>query len=339
MTTWTRLWAAGLLVGTTMLPRAHAQDLVTFRVDVVGGRATDDGKGGIRWLIDVPDPPSACVDIEIAVVLVSETGACVNDPSLCSGLERSLDGYRGCADGGLRCADGIDNDDDGLVDALDPECDGVATWRFSIEADESFVLDSVTTDDTAADIYPIAGPGRRDLCSLNKTDPVEASSNNGRWGAVSTVGLSLFGAVALDPVGEFVVLRLSETLSTSAPPTRVRVLLPNEPRLSGDGDPVNATVWRLDDTTIPTAVSDAKIELVPSSQAPVPFLRGDTDGNGEGTIGDGVRLLTFLVLGGEKLPCDDAADFGDNGILELGDAVAHFGFLFLVLQHPVWEET
>ena len=218
MTTWTRLWAAGLLVGTTMLPRAHAQDLVTFRVDVVGGRATDDGKGGIRWLIDVPDPPSACVDIEIAVVLVSETGACVNDPSLCSGLERSLDGYRGCADGGLRCADGIDNDDDGLVDALDPECDGVATWRFSIEADESFVLDSVTTDDTAADIYPIAGPGRRDLCSLNKTDPVEASSNNGSWGAVSTVGLSLFGAVALDPVGEFVVLRLSGTLSTSAPP-------------------------------------------------------------------------------------------------------------------------
>ena len=63
------------------------------------------------------------------------------------------------------------------------------------------------------------------------------------------------------------------------------------------------------------------------------FHRGDVDGRGPSSapidITDGVSLLNFLFLGGERPPCLDAADADDNGDLDITDGIFVLNFLFL----------
>jgi hypothetical protein len=59
------------------------------------------------------------------------------------------------------------------------------------------------------------------------------------------------------------------------------------------------------------------------------FLRGDVDRNGRVQLTDGVALLNFLFLGGQRPPCLDAADSDDSGRLDLTDALGILNFLFL----------
>jgi hypothetical protein len=56
-----------------------------------------------------------------------------------------------------------------------------------------------------------------------------------------------------------------------------------------------------------------------ASSAEVAFLRGDVDRDGELTLADAVLLARAVALR-EDVPCADAADFTDNGRVELGDA-------------------
>ncbi|MBN1418650.1 MAG: hypothetical protein JXP34_07715 [Planctomycetes bacterium] len=61
------------------------------------------------------------------------------------------------------------------------------------------------------------------------------------------------------------------------------------------------------------------------------FIRGDTDGNGVYTIGDGVQILNLLfddAVTALTSDCDDAGDVDDNGVFTIGDAVMMFNFLF-----------
>jgi hypothetical protein len=72
-----------------------------------------------------------------------------------------------------------------------------------------------------------------------------------------------------------------------------------------------------------------------------PFLRGDADGDGLVNIGDPIRILGHLFLGGEALGCQDAADANDDGRLDIADPVRILGFLFLgrgQLPEPSFEE-
>ncbi len=64
------------------------------------------------------------------------------------------------------------------------------------------------------------------------------------------------------------------------------------------------------------------------------FRRGDTDGNGSGEITDVIATLAYLFLGGEAVPCPDAADADDNGELEITDAIRTLGYLFLGGTEP-----
>jgi hypothetical protein len=57
------------------------------------------------------------------------------------------------------------------------------------------------------------------------------------------------------------------------------------------------------------------------------FIRGDTNRDGSINISDPVVLLRHL-FGGQTLPCQDAADFDDSGILNLTDAVQALAFIF-----------
>jgi hypothetical protein len=59
------------------------------------------------------------------------------------------------------------------------------------------------------------------------------------------------------------------------------------------------------------------------------FQRGDSDRNGTPGIGDAITLLMWMFIpGSSPPPCLDAADFNDDGQLQLPDAVQLLNWLF-----------
>ena len=65
------------------------------------------------------------------------------------------------------------------------------------------------------------------------------------------------------------------------------------------------------------------------------FLRGDTDLDGDIVITDPVRTLGRLFLGTGALPCEDAADANDSGVLDITDPIYTLQFLFLGGPDPL----
>ena len=87
--------------------------------------------------------------------------------------------------------------------------------------------------------------------------------------------------------------------------------------------------WRFHGTERPRADKfPGGARPCPGTEAPR-FHRGDTDGNGELQLTDGVRIFNVLFLGTSVIPCADAADADDNGKLELTDGVRILNVLFL----------
>jgi len=60
------------------------------------------------------------------------------------------------------------------------------------------------------------------------------------------------------------------------------------------------------------------------------FIRGDTDGNGQYIINDGVQILERLFAGREAFSsnCEETGDVDGNGLLIINDAIWLFNFLF-----------
>ncbi|MBN1421603.1 MAG: discoidin domain-containing protein [Planctomycetes bacterium] len=76
-------------------------------------------------------------------------------------------------------------------------------------------------------------------------------------------------------------------------------------------------------------LSLAEVEVY-TAPAGTQFIRGDTDGNGIYTLGDGIQVLERLFADREAYTsdCEDTGDLDDNGILTIGDAVWLFNYLF-----------
>ncbi|MBN1417373.1 MAG: hypothetical protein JXP34_01275 [Planctomycetes bacterium] len=68
----------------------------------------------------------------------------------------------------------------------------------------------------------------------------------------------------------------------------------------------------------------------------VRFIRGDTDGNGTYTLGDGVQILERLFANRQAYTsdCEDTGDLDDNGFLTIGDAIQVFNYLFASGTEP-----
>lgn len=66
-----------------------------------------------------------------------------------------------------------------------------------------------------------------------------------------------------------------------------------------------------------------------------PFLRGDANADLGLDISDAIAMLGFLFLGGDPLPCPDAADANDDGTLDISDPIAVLGLLFLAGDVPL----
>jgi hypothetical protein len=64
------------------------------------------------------------------------------------------------------------------------------------------------------------------------------------------------------------------------------------------------------------------------------FIRADADGNGTTEITDPIKVLGYLFLGEAELPCLDAADVDDSGVLDLTDAVYSLLFQFVSGAQP-----
>jgi len=81
------------------------------------------------------------------------------------------------------------------------------------------------------------------------------------------------------------------------------------------------------DTTIYIATI-TRFEMGPSL---ITFIRGDSDGDGVFTLGDGIQILERIFVGRPAFGsnCDKAGDLDDNGAFTIGDAVMLFNYLFV----------
>jgi len=86
---------------------------------------------------------------------------------------------------------------------------------------------------------------------------------------------------------------------------------------------------------VPTVLVQGLVEIVPETTngsvlvLDPEFLRGDVNGDGQRSLIDGITFLYRFALILPEGPCHDADDFDDNGSLDLSDAIAIFGYLFI----------
>lgn len=74
---------------------------------------------------------------------------------------------------------------------------------------------------------------------------------------------------------------------------------------------------------------DLLVKVLLGEPAAPAFRRGDTNGDGRLDLSDAVAALGFLFLGSpQKLPCDSAADADDSGKLAITDAIYLLSYLF-----------
>jgi hypothetical protein len=64
------------------------------------------------------------------------------------------------------------------------------------------------------------------------------------------------------------------------------------------------------------------------------FLRGDANGDGTVDVSDAVATFGYLFLGDQEPPCQDAADANDDAALEISDGVRTLLFLFGGAEPP-----
>ncbi|MEM7166906.1 MAG: dockerin type I repeat-containing protein [Planctomycetota bacterium] len=105
------------------------------------------------------------------------------------------------------------------------------------------------------------------------------------------------------PINEVVQLSFCDSLGPSSFVTEV---------IAGGVSHTPATVGTLVFYTGPTTL---------------PFLRGDSNGNGNVDIADAVSLLSHLFNGG-VVHCDAASDSNADGSLDIGDAITLLNYLY-----------
>jgi hypothetical protein len=79
---------------------------------------------------------------------------------------------------------------------------------------------------------------------------------------------------------------------------------------------------------------DGKIDLADEDCATAPdciplFVRGDANLDFRLNIADPIFILSFLFAGGPARDCKDAMDLDDDGEVDVSDAIALLGYLFL----------
>ena len=83
----------------------------------------------------------------------------------------------------------------------------------------------------------------------------------------------------------------------------------------------------LDSCDLANGVADLDGNGVIDECDPLPFRRGDANGDGAFNVADAISTIDYLFLGGE-LPCADSGDANDDGQINIADPVNLLGVLF-----------
>ena len=79
--------------------------------------------------------------------------------------------------------------------------------------------------------------------------------------------------------------------------------------------------------------SDIHGDLIPDSCQGSPFVRGDSNRDGQMDVSDAVQILAFLFQGGAN-NCQPALDFNGDEILDLSDVLGSLNFVFTGTAPP-----
>ena len=155
---------------------------------------------------------------------------------------------------------------------------------------------------------------------------IETVDNETGEGFVCAVVLSLVQPVTLPPEGFFSLARASyRALVLPEDSAGVSTTVEYRDGLRGSAQPVrNRLTWN--GRSVTPCVVPFSIRL--TSLPPGIFLRGDFDGGGSVDISDAVAVIGYLFLAGRPPGCFDAADANDDGRLDIADPIFGLDFLF-----------
>ena len=329
--------AFGMVAAWTLFmfagPMLSAQDpSVQLRVDVEDAGAGSLRDGTVPWTLTLSSLEDT-QEVKANVVLSQRLEHCESDPKACDGSEN----VRLSSAAPIRhgCIDGADNNGNGLIDAEDPDCQGITAWTVAVATDDCFSIVSATTEKTVGDPEDQPLGLRDEVASFEKTELANPIRNAGQEGAVSSVVLSFVDALVLPQNAEHIVLRIAGRIDVSGLTQEGNSTTPcglvirsNDKPLAGSNIPVGTSVC-LGQRMLEPVISGAAVTIQrPGSGS---FIRGDCDSDGEvAGITDAIVLLGFNFLGNDEPPCLAACDVNADGNVRgtIDDAVFLLNFFF-----------
>jgi len=315
-----------------------------LRINVPSGEPSDgnppvedgiSGNGTLDWDIVVA-AGGGSVDVQVNMMLEAQIEPCVSDPAACDGTENFTTKDDAGIPTGYGCADMIDNDEDGLTDAEDPDCRGVQGWSASVKTGDCFNIASATTAGTIAGLV-IAG-GIRDFSSFEKTEVVDPANNAGQQGSTTAVVLSLTQPVIAPQTSDSLILIIQGAIDASGlteagqstDPCSIEIVPPGVEGLRGAGEPVKTAATVAGETDNPR-ILNANITLSTGDAPPpeVSILRGDSNDDAKIDIADAVYIIAALFRDGPAISCPDAGDANDDGNLDSSDATFVIAYRFM----------
>ncbi|MEM7263369.1 MAG: VCBS repeat-containing protein [Planctomycetota bacterium] len=195
---------------------------------------------------------------------------------------------------------------------------GIQGWSMSVGVQGPGVAVWASTDGTLA--ANVRDGGLRSS-GFEQTEIIEGEVS----GVTSAIVLSATQPIVLPNDIPVPVLRIGVDWLTPDPAQRVggRILFVDG--LQGSGQPVHNR-FTYDGATVEPFKLSRGVQV---SSLESKFLRGDANADGRVDISDGIFVLSYLFLGGERPPCLAAADADDSGALDLTDGAFINLFLFL----------
>lgn len=295
------LWSEGTFVDTGELLPASSIAVVESR---------RDEPGVLAWELDhtptagLPNSRPPTTDVVLNEVLIVPNGAGLQAIEVTNrgSLPVELETYSVCSTSGPVEEHTCTTFPPGFV--IDPG-EYVVIW---LDGRPGVVDNNIFIDDFA---HLDPGQGELSLIRGDRPELVGSLLDHLRWGVAPAPELALAVQAGIWPAGGVI------PTGSPDPGTSLAYLG------SGRG-PDRYTL----DTTPTLGVSNK------SGSESVPFSRGDCTTDGIHDISDPVLMLAYQFTGAGSPTCFDACDTNDDAALDITDAIASLGFLFLGLSPP-----